>query len=112
MAGHYLIGGDPGGDFYASPGDPLFYFHHGMLDRIWWIWQMQDPENRIRGSNSVPGMPAAPPMDHGAAAAERDKRACVGDEVVDLGWTAGPVKLMDLNEQLGGLGGELCYVYH
>ena len=22
--GHYTIGGDPGGDFFASPGDPFF----------------------------------------------------------------------------------------
>ncbi|KAK0646828.1 hypothetical protein B0T16DRAFT_391194 [Cercophora newfieldiana] len=46
-AGHYIVGGDPGGDFYASPGDPYFYFHHGMLDRVWWIWQMQDPVKRV-----------------------------------------------------------------
>ncbi|KAL1835928.1 hypothetical protein VTJ49DRAFT_5858 [Mycothermus thermophilus] len=102
MAGHYIIGGDPGGDFYASPGDPAFYFHHGMLDRVWWIWQMQDPDNRI---NAVPthGNLGAPPEGGGGGG--------IWDEVVDLGWTAPPVKLMDLNEQLGGLGGEFCYVY-
>ena len=33
MGGHYTIGGDPGGDFFSSPGDPVFYFHHGMIDR-------------------------------------------------------------------------------
>ncbi|KAF1966473.1 Di-copper centre-containing protein [Bimuria novae-zelandiae CBS 107.79] len=55
MAGHYTIGGDPGGDFYSSPGDPLFYFHHGMVDRIWWIWQMQDLEKRM---NVLPDAPA------------------------------------------------------
>jgi len=21
--------------------------HHGMIGNIWWIWQMQDPENCI-----------------------------------------------------------------
>jgi tyrosinase len=25
--GHYTIGGDPGGDFFASPADPYFFFH-------------------------------------------------------------------------------------
>lgn len=24
-AGHFIIGGDPGGDFMASPGDPFFF---------------------------------------------------------------------------------------
>ncbi|KAK0704445.1 hypothetical protein B0H67DRAFT_557251 [Lasiosphaeris hirsuta] len=36
-AGHFTVGGDPGGDFYCSPGDPAFYFYHGMLDWVWWI---------------------------------------------------------------------------
>jgi tyrosinase len=25
--GHYTDGGDPGGDFFASPGDPYFFLH-------------------------------------------------------------------------------------
>jgi tyrosinase len=25
--GHYTDGGDPGGDFFASPGDPYFFFY-------------------------------------------------------------------------------------
>jgi len=45
-AGHYTIGGDPGGDFFASPGDPAFWLHHAQIDRIWWIWQNQDFKNR------------------------------------------------------------------
>ena len=26
-------------DMWASPGDPLFWLHHGMLDNIWNQWQ-------------------------------------------------------------------------
>ncbi|KAH7398598.1 hypothetical protein BKA66DRAFT_546137 [Pyrenochaeta sp. MPI-SDFR-AT-0127] len=37
-AGHYAIGGD-GGDFFSSPNDPVFFMHHAMVDRLWWIWQ-------------------------------------------------------------------------
>ena len=45
--GHYIIGGDPGGDFYASPGDPAFWLHHGNIDRVWWIWQnLEDAKER------------------------------------------------------------------
>src|SRR3954471_21509561 len=25
--GHFTTGGDPGGDFYTSPGDPIFWTH-------------------------------------------------------------------------------------
>lgn len=34
-AGHYTMGGDPGGDLFTSPGDPAFWVHHGMIDRVW-----------------------------------------------------------------------------
>ena len=34
-------------DFYVSPADPAFYFHHTMIDRIWWIWQNQNPATRL-----------------------------------------------------------------
>ncbi|KAF2656373.1 Di-copper centre-containing protein [Lophiostoma macrostomum CBS 122681] len=89
MGGHYTIGGDPGGDFFSSPGDPLFWFHHGMVDRIWWIWQMQDPENRM---NVLPENPPA-------------------DDFIDLNWTASRVSTWDMNDSIGGNGGEFCYIY-
>ncbi|ORY69010.1 uncharacterized protein BCR38DRAFT_406885 [Pseudomassariella vexata] len=89
MGGHYTIGGDPGGDFFASPGDPMFWFHHGMIDRIWWIWQMQDPENRM---HVVPGSPPA-------------------DDIVDLAWVAPPTLLSDLLTNIGGNDGDFCYIY-
>jgi tyrosinase len=79
-----------------------------MLDRVWWIWQMQDPEKRV---NAVPGEAAMPMPPHGGHMKKRAAAVNTSDLVVDLGWTAPPVKLMDLNEQLGGLGGELCYIY-
>lgn len=44
--GHFMVAGDPGGDFFLSPGDPYFHLHHAQIDRIYWIWQMQDWANR------------------------------------------------------------------
>ena len=29
--GHYSIWGDPGGDFYVSPAEPVFWLHHGQV---------------------------------------------------------------------------------
>jgi hypothetical protein len=26
-------------DVNSSPNDPVFFMHHAMLDRVWWIWQ-------------------------------------------------------------------------
>ena len=74
-----------------------------MLDRVWFIWQMQDPANRV---DLVPGMGAmgmSHPMRRQAQSAE--------DIIVDLGWTAPPIPLSKLNDVLGGNDGKFCYIY-
>lgn len=45
--GHFTIGGDPGNDALVSAGEPIFYLHHGQVDRLWTIWQALDPETRF-----------------------------------------------------------------
>ncbi|KAF1846574.1 Di-copper centre-containing protein [Cucurbitaria berberidis CBS 394.84] len=61
-AGHFTIGGDPGSDFFTSPGDPWFYFHHAQIDRAWWTWQNLNPSDRtnaIYGTTFIAN-PSAP----------------------------------------------------
>jgi len=60
-----------------------------MVDRIWWIWQMQDPETRMNV------LPETPPK----------------NDVIDLNWTVGPADTWDLTDSIGGYGGNLCYIY-
>jgi tyrosinase len=77
-----------------------------MLDRVWWIWQMQDPEKRIdlipgAGAMGMPGMGGMRKRSTGAAA----------EEIVDLAWVAPPVPLAKLNDNLGGNDGQFCYIY-
>jgi tyrosinase len=89
-SGHYIAGGDPGGDPYCSPGDPIFYFHHAMLDRLWWIWQMQDPEKRV---NAV--------VDGSTT-----------NRQIDLKWLiAGVIPVLEAHDALGGQNGAFCHVY-
>ncbi|KAI1080049.1 Di-copper centre-containing protein [Whalleya microplaca] len=100
-AGHYIAAVDPGGDANTSPGDPLFYFHHTSLDRLWWIWQMQDPENRLY---AVPFVNMTMPM--------KQRRADNPmDTIVDMEWLGPPITLLETHDQLGGNGGAFCYVY-
>lgn len=44
-SGHFITGGDPGGDLFASVGDPYFYLQHAQIDRVWWIWQHYDDDD-------------------------------------------------------------------
>jgi tyrosinase len=92
-AGHYMFPVDPGGDPSTSPGDPVFYFHHGMLDRIWWIWQMQDPENRL---NVFPN---------------GQTLQTLKSDMIDLEFLAPSIPLSEAVDQLGGHGGKFCYIY-
>ncbi|KAK6814605.1 Tyrosinase ustQ [Aspergillus parasiticus] len=38
------------GDFLAmtAANDPLFYVHHAQLDRLWWRWQQENPDLRLK----------------------------------------------------------------
>ncbi|KAH9954003.1 Di-copper centre-containing protein [Russula dissimulans] len=54
---HLIMGGDLGGTCPQnapanctggptwSPNEPLFWMHHGMIDKIWYDWQHRDPAN-------------------------------------------------------------------
>lgn len=99
---HYAIGGDPGRDLYVSPGDPVFYLLHSMVDRVWWMWQMQDPEARQWGAaGGVAGT-----ITFGNVPPSRNATL---DEVIDFGFAAGPPRM--IRELLGTLSGPFCYVY-
>ncbi|KAK3314139.1 hypothetical protein B0H66DRAFT_584492 [Apodospora peruviana] len=98
--GHYTVGGDPAGDFFVSPGDPQFWLHHAMIDRVWWIWQMQDLRKRLEEVSMTRTMMNFPPSANGTL-----------DDVSNLGVLAGDVKIRELMSTLGGMGGRLCYIY-
>lgn len=125
-SGHFGVGGVLGtiGDAYNSPGgktlsllenlvkhmtgkftcnllifrilDPLFYLHHGNLDRILWEWQSQDLAIRL---NQVGG--PITPFDYGG------ENVTLNFEV-NIGSLAGNASLHDL---LNPAGQTLCYTY-
>ncbi|KAF2161255.1 hypothetical protein M409DRAFT_59258 [Zasmidium cellare ATCC 36951] len=45
---HNTVPNAIGGDFarFVAPAEPLFFLHHGQLDRMWWIWQQKSAKNR------------------------------------------------------------------
>ncbi|KAL2064242.1 hypothetical protein VTL71DRAFT_4736 [Oculimacula yallundae] len=99
-SGHYTIGADPGGDFYGSPNDVLFFMHHGMIDRVWWIWQTQNLAERLKAVSLTHTAYNKPPSANMTL-----------DDDVNLGLIAPPVKLGSLLDTMGGLNGAFCYIY-
>jgi tyrosinase len=114
--GHFMIGGDPGSDAFISSGDPAFYLHHAQIDRVYWIWQMLDFQNRqvrsptlslfmsnpltwrkqgVFGTNTLLNFPPSPNT--------------TVEDPIDLSPIAGPVKIKTLMNTVGGT--PLCYVY-
>lgn len=74
--------------------DPLFFLHHAQMDRLWWMWQQRDPQNRM------------------AAAGDHNSRHVIAmatlDDDVDVDKLAPPVKVKDVLETEWGF---LCYRY-
>lgn len=101
---HFSIGGDPGRDLFVSPGDPAFYLHHGQIDHVWWLWQMQDPETRI--ANWTSAVNGAFTMANSTAPYKNG----TAEDVQDLGFVAeGKAHL--LGELLDPTANDFCYVY-
>lgn len=55
LGGHAIFGGVMLNAF-SSPGDPLFYLHHGGMDRLWTTWQAAAPGrlSEIGGPTTFP----------------------------------------------------------
>jgi tyrosinase len=86
------------GDLFNSVNDPLFWMHHTGMDRMWSLWQEQDPVNRA--------------MDFGASTSFFDLAPLKPEtsvEVGDMGPTLPAVQLMDPQNRDGR--GILCYQY-
>ncbi|PSN61663.1 Di-copper centre-containing protein [Corynespora cassiicola Philippines] len=62
---HASLGGEMNPTTSPNVPEPLFFLHHAQVDRIWWLWQQQNPEVREldyagarRTPESVSGVPA------------------------------------------------------
>jgi tyrosinase len=97
-SGHFGVGGVLGtvGNAANSPGDPLFFLHHGNLDRIFWEWQQKDLKTRL---NHVGG--PVEPFDYSG-------KNVTLDFTINMGKLAGETTLKSLLDTQGEV---LCYTY-
>lgn len=76
---------------FVSPGEPTFWAHHAMVDRVWWIWQQMDPEHRTMVVSGTRTMGNAPPSPDATL-----------EDMIDLGVNGGPVALKTLTSTTAG----------
>ncbi|KAI9046822.1 hypothetical protein LZ554_008903 [Drepanopeziza brunnea f. sp. 'monogermtubi'] len=96
-AGHFTMNGDPSGDFFASPGDPGFYLHHAMVDRVWFIWQSLNWPARLTDVAGTRTIFNTPPSANTTLA-----------DLQNMGPLGADIALGDL---LNTLSGPFCYIY-
>jgi len=63
---HAAINLGVGGDLFGitAPNDPIFFLHHVQLDRLWWLWQREDPQRLLAYNGKA--------KDHSAQSASLD----------------------------------------
>lgn len=95
-AGHFVMGGDSS-DLFSSPNDPIFFLHHSMVDRIYWIWQALHPKQAkdIAGTITILNMPPS--------------RDAVKSDPLNMGVNARQITIGHALDTLDG--SPFCYIY-
>ncbi|KAE8833967.1 hypothetical protein HRS9122_08047 [Pyrenophora teres f. teres] len=103
VAGHYSVWGDPGGDVFVSPGDPVFWLHHAQVDRHWWMWALWDEAEVGRRTGMYDG---------GTNWFDPNSRKGTPEDEQELGVVA-PEGMNNLkaNDLFSTTAGPFCYVY-
>jgi tyrosinase len=94
--GHYAINGE-NSDLYSSPNDPVFFLHHSMFDRMYWIHQLLHPgeSRKVTGTLTLQNRPPS--------------RNATIDDILDIGVNGPPLPIKDMFDTLGD--SPLCYIY-
>jgi tyrosinase len=50
---HRWVGGNM--ELNSSPNDPVFFLHHCNLDRLWAVWQQENPDGYLPQGDGPPG---------------------------------------------------------
>lgn len=83
-AGHWSLGISMM-DQFASPSDPAFFLHHGMIDNMWAQWQLQDRQKRTYAIDGTITTLNIPPSENATV-----------DTVVKFGFLDRPRRLVEL----------------
>ena len=95
-AGHWSLGISML-DQFASPSDPAFFLHHGMIDNMWTQWQLKDPQGRTYAIDGTITTLNIPPSENATV-----------DTIVHFGFLDEPRKLGELMDSRSEM---YCYRY-
>ncbi|KAF2641664.1 Di-copper centre-containing protein [Massarina eburnea CBS 473.64] len=98
--GHFAMGGDPARDLYISPGEPLFFLHHAMIDRVWWMYQSFN----IEANTAAEGISGTATWLNEPASANTTL-----ETMLNLGYAAG--ESIAMSELMSTIDGPFCYAY-
>ncbi|CAI6014185.1 unnamed protein product [Clonostachys chloroleuca] len=95
-AGHFTMGGDSA-DLFSSPNDPIFFLHHAMVDRLYWVWQALHPRvaKDIFGTITILNTPPS--------------RDALKTDILNMGVNAPSINIADALDTLGN--SPFCYIY-
>ncbi|KAJ3011297.1 UNVERIFIED_CONTAM: hypothetical protein HDU68_001756 [Siphonaria sp. JEL0065] len=98
--GHVVIGGhniclSDLGNGSISPNDPIFWLHHGLVDKMWWRWQTRCKQFKVDYSGPLT---AGDPID------PTHTLTAVSNQMLDR-WGVTVSQMLDTQ------GDTLCYVY-
>jgi tyrosinase len=85
-------------DVFNSVNDPIFWLHHSGIDRMWSLWQEQDPANRAMEVGGATGFFDLAPL-------KNETPVWVGGMAPDVP----AIQVMDPQNRDGR--GVLCYKY-
>ena len=97
VGGHLYMGGD-GSDVYSSPNEPVFFLHHGQIDRLWTVWQGLDLKHRKDGIDGTLTFGNIPPSENATL-----------DSIMHMGIPAGGD--LPISYAQNAVGGDYCYMY-
>lgn len=95
-SGHMAVGGEAS-DLFSSINDPTFWFHHSMVDYVYWIWQALhlNQSDTIAGTITLLNSPPS--------------RDTLKTDPLDLGVNAPITTISQVLDTMGGT--PLCYIY-
>jgi len=88
-----------------SPNDPIFFLHHGNIDRLWWRFQASAAARQLEYNGNRYPRNWSDPSD------PRNNVVATLQDVLPMHGFAPDVLVEAVMDTKGGLDGEFCYTY-